>query len=94
MWKLKDFAGGQTKAENAHTIKTRLETLKDRIGQIRSLEVGVNVNRSEQAYDAVLISEFNSLEDLNTYKNHPEHVKISEFVSKVREARVVVDYEI
>ena len=93
MWKLKDFAEGQTKAENANTIKTRLETLKDKIGQIRFLEVGVNLNRSEQAYDAVLITEFSSLEDLNFYKNHPEHVKISEFVGKVRDARVVVDYE-
>ena len=93
MWKLKDFAEGKTKQENANTIKTRLEALKTRIEQIRFLEVGVNLNRSEQAYDAVLISEFNSLEDLDIYKKHPEHLKISEFVGKVREARVVVDYE-
>jgi hypothetical protein len=94
MWKLKDFAEGQTKSENLSIIKTRLEALKDKIEQIRFLEVGINLNQSEQAYDAVLCSEFSSLEDLNIYKNHPEHVKISQFVSKVREARVVVDYEI
>ena len=93
MWKLKEFAEGGDRAENAAIIKTRLETLKDKIEQIKYLEVGININSSEGAFDAVLYSEFNCAEDLKTYKNHPEHVKISEFVSRVREGRVVVDYE-
>lgn len=93
MWKLKEFAEGRDRANNASIIKTRLEALKDKIEQIKYLEVGININKSEQAYDAVLYSEFSSVEDLKTYKNHPEHVKISEFVSKVREGRAVTDYE-
>ncbi|WP_128751420.1 Dabb family protein [Desulfosporosinus sp. HMP52] len=28
------------------------------------------------------------------YQNHPDHLKISEFVTKVRDERVVTDYEI
>ncbi|MGL5244279.1 MAG: Dabb family protein [Sarcina sp.] len=34
------------------------------------------------------------MEDLNSYQKHPEHVKVGEFISKVRDGRVVVDYEI
>lgn len=93
MWKLKDFAEGQNKADNIATIKTLLRALPAKISEIKFLEVGINVNPSQTAYDAVLVSEFNSLEDLETYQNHPEHKKVSEFVGKVRIARAVADYE-
>lgn len=92
MWKLKDFAEGKNKEENALLIKEMLYALKDRIPEIKVLEVGLNINTSEQAYDAVLYSEFENEEALNTYQNHSEHKKVSEFVGKVREARVVADY--
>jgi hypothetical protein len=92
MWKLKDFAEGCSKKENAEKIKTMLEALRGKIGQIVYLEVGINENSSDMAYDAVLISEFENAEKLQEYKKHPEHVKVSEFVSKVREGRTVVDF--
>ncbi len=92
MWKLKDFAEGCSKEENARTIKARLEALKDKIAGIRHLEVGINSISSEMSYDAVLITEFADIQALEAYKKHPEHVKVSEFVTKVRENRAVVDY--
>lgn len=46
------------------------------------------------AYDAVLVSEFENTQKLEEYKKHPEHVKVSEFVSKVRVGRAVVDYQV
>jgi len=93
MWKLKEFAEEKDKLENAKTIKRDLENLQNKINQIRYIEVGININESEQAYDVILYSEFNSIEDLDTYQNHPDHVRISEFISKVRDTRVVTDYE-
>jgi SNF2 family DNA or RNA helicase len=92
MWKLKDFAEGCDKLENAKKIKTLLEALKDKIEQIIFLEVGININSSDMAYDAVLYSEFQDVEKLLEYKNHPEHIKVAAFVGKVKEKRVVVDY--
>lgn len=92
MWKFKDFAEGCSKEENAQKIKAMLESLKGRIEQIVYLEVGINSNSSDMAYDAVLISEFEDEQKLKEYKSHPEHVKVSDFVAKVRENRVVVDY--
>ena len=92
MWKLKDFAEGCSKEENAAKIKAMLEELKGKIGQIVSLEVGINAIPSAMAYDAVLISEFESEQKLEEYQKHPEHVKVSGFVAKVRESRAVVDY--
>ncbi|MBY6996694.1 Dabb family protein [Clostridium botulinum] len=93
MWKLKEFAEGKSKLENANIIKINLEDLKHRIDEVKLIEVGVNINNSQQAYDVVLYSEFDNLEDLNSYQNHPDHVKVGEFINKVKEDRIVTDYE-
>ena len=91
MWKFKDFAEGKSREENIIYIKSMLESLVDLIPQIKFIEVGRNIN-PDKSYDAVLYSEFDSPEDLEIYQNHPEHKKISEYVSKVRDARIVGDY--
>lgn len=92
-WKLKDEAEGNNKKENAKIIKERLEALRNIIAEIKNIEVGVNINDSSAAYDAVLYSEFETIEDLEKYQKHPEHVKVAEFIGKIREDRIVVDYE-
>ena len=94
MWKLKDFAEGTDKKENAQKIKSKLEGLKDKIEEIKFIEIGININDSADSYDVVLYSEFDSLENLNIYRNHPEHLKVGELVSAVRLERKVVDYEV
>lgn len=94
MWKLKDEAGGKTKQENAAEIKRRLEALIGVIDEIKSLRVGININDTDEAaYDACLISEFESMEALARYQVHPEHKKVSAFVKEVRTARTTVDFE-
>jgi hypothetical protein len=94
MWKLKDFAEGTSRAENARKIKADLERLKDKIKQVRFIEVGVNFNASADAYDVVLYSEFANREDLEAYQQHPEHLKAGGFIGKVRMDRKVIDYEV
>lgn len=94
MWKFKPFAEGATKEENLLKVKAMLEELPSKIDFIRQIEVNLNVNPKEGMYDAVLISLFDSLEDVNRYRVHPDHKKISAFVSLVREDRASVDYEI
>ena len=92
MWKLKDFAEGCDKKQNALKIKAMLESLKGKVPQISSIEVGINVKDTDMSFDAVLISEFENEQKLEEYKVHPEHVKVSHFVAKVKEGRNVVDY--
>jgi len=93
MWKLKDFAEGAGKQENARNIKSELERLNGEIGEIKFLEVGINVDDSADSYDIVLYSEFDNITDLEAYKNHPEHIGVGDFIGKVRLERKVVDYE-
>ena len=91
-WDLLEEAEGNSKWENAKIIKERLEALVGVIPGLIDAAVGLNVNGGE--YDAALVSTFESMDALKSYDCHPEHVKVREFVSKVRISRVAIDYEL
>ena len=93
MWRLRDSAEGFSKAENAQRMKQQLEELARRIPQIKSLEVGINLNTTQDAFDIVLYSEFENRDDLETYQNHPAHLAFREFISEIRTEKRLVDYE-
>ena len=86
MWK---FRPG-TEAEQKQFL-TGLQGLYGVIPQLKSCEVAVNVG--EGNYDAVLVSEFESLQELEAYKNDPRHKVLSNLCKSIREDRVAVDYE-
>ena len=86
MWK---FRPG-TEAEQAKCLNG-LRDLQGGIPQLLKSEVAVNVG--EGNYDAVLVSEFESMEALETYKNDPRHKAVSALCKSIREDRVAVDYE-
>lgn len=92
MWRFKDEAEGKTREENCRFIKERLEALPSSIPFIRSLEVGINAFPGPMSADMVLVTEFESKADLDLYAGHPEHVKVSDYVAKVRVDRTVADY--
>lgn len=94
MWDIKEQYNGKNKNELIEELKNALESLKDRIPEIRSIEVGVNINSSEASCDVVLYSEFGSAADLQIYQKHPDHLKVAELVSNIRTSRHVVDYEV
>ncbi len=92
LWKLKSIAEGNNKQQNAEKMKQDLEALKNKISFIRRIEVGINAIPSDAAFDIALYSEFDNERDLEQYQKHPDHLAVADFVAKVRESRVVVDY--
>jgi hypothetical protein len=94
MFKLKPEAEGKTKEENARQIKSVLDALPENIAQIKLYEVGINFSESPSAADICLVSGFQSVEELNEYRIHPEHQKALDFILKVIDESRVVDYEI
>ena len=68
-----------------------LQALQGVVPQLLKSEVAVNVG--EGNYDAVLVSEFESMEALEAYKNDPRHKAVSALCKSIREDRVAVDYE-
>ncbi|MDD5931088.1 MAG: Dabb family protein [Oscillospiraceae bacterium] len=87
MWK---FRPG-TEAEQERFL-TGLAALQGVIPQLLKSQVARNVGPGN--YDAVLVSEFESLETLEAYKNDPRHKAVSALCKSIREDRVAVDYEV
>ena len=86
MWK---FRPG-TETEQTQFL-TELGGLQGVIPELLRSEVAVNVGQGN--YDAVLVSEFESLQALDAYKNDPRHKAVSALCKSIREDRVAVDYE-
>ena len=93
MFRLKESAEGRTKKENIEILRAVLESLPERIPGIRRLEVGINEGESSSASDIVLYSEFDTMQTLDIYRKHPEHIKVVDFIGKICSERRVVDYE-
>lgn len=81
------------KNEIMDRVKKDLEGLKNSIPEIKTMEIGRNSNELPTSFDVALYSEFESMEDLEIYKEHPEHVKVAQFIRQVTADAVVVDYE-
>ena len=94
MFKLLETQPSEQKEQNKREMKKRLEALPGKINVIRSMQVGINVKESERAFDVVLVSTFNSPEDLETYRVHPAHQEFVTYVAQIREKTASVDYEV
>jgi hypothetical protein len=92
--KLKDFAEGKSKSENALIFIEKLTSLKGKISVIKKFEAGINSPAaSKQNFDVALVTEFENFEDLKFYQNHPEHLKLADFMRNISETRAAVDFE-
>lgn len=77
----------------AETIAAMLRPLPETIDLIRFYEVGVDIIRNERSWDLSIVSKFDSLETLAAYQEHPEHVKVRDYVKPRMAASAAVDYE-
>jgi len=90
MFKFKD----ENKDENLLVAKSKLEELVSKIPMLEKMEVGIDFNKSERAFDMSLYSAFATKDDLNAYAVHPAHLEVLEFIKQVIEVSKVVDYEL
>ena len=94
MWKFADNAEGKTREENMAIVRERLFALPAIIPEIKFMQIGRDVSRTDMSYDMMLLTEFESVEDMKTYAVHPEHLKVSGFIRSVIESRVVLDCDL
>ena len=97
IWRLKDSAGGRSKAENAQMIKEKLEARKGVVPGLLKVEVGIDMGptpefpwRGEDASDVVFYSEWESRAALDAYMKNPDN----HFVRDARTERRVIDWEV
>ena len=79
--------------KNIEKAVNSLKSLKENIDFIRSVEIGVDITKSERSYDIILITEFDNHEDLKKYGPHPNHLPIVKLIRSLCSTSVVVDYE-
>ena len=92
-WKL-NGTDAAARAEQAATITATLTALPPVIPEILSLQVGTNSAYPESNWDVVLIADYDSLEGLEAYQVHPEHVAATHVIKPLVAARSNVDFEL
>ena len=82
------------KKQAAQQVVNTLMPLKKLIPQIKHYELGINFAERETAFDIALISEFETRQDLETYRSHPLHRQAVEQIKPLITQTASVDYEI
>jgi len=79
------------KQEAGEKVKAELEALKGLISEIVEMKVYANPLPTSNM-DVVLDSSFENENAMAAYKIHPEHKRVSQYISSVLRNRMVMDY--
>lgn len=82
-----------TDREEAKKIAPMLKGLVGKVPGLISMEAGADFMGSGRSYDLALIAKFANREDLAVYADHPEHVKVKQYIHKVLVNGISVDFE-
>lgn len=77
--------------EVAERFKAALLALPEQIEVLRSMEVGINENPSEQ-WDVVLVATVDTMDDVEVYAKHPAHVAAAGLLAGHKADRACVDF--
>jgi len=89
MFKFKE----ENQKANIAKASEMLNELMGNVPSLKSMEVGSNFADEGRAMDLVITTTFDSIEELQAYAIHPEHLKVVEFIKATTEYSKVVDYE-
>ncbi|ABR35650.1 MULTISPECIES: Dabb family protein [Clostridium] len=85
------------KNRDADNIKKTQEVLLSMRGKIEVLidiQAEINIRPGESNYDIILITKFASLEDLDKYLIHPNHLEVAKFIGSVLDTQASVCYSL
>jgi len=72
----------------------QVRTLPDKIHFIRSFSVGEDALRSERSHDVAIVADFDGLEGVEVYADHPDHLPVAGLGATLTEHRISVDFEV
>lgn len=93
MFKFTDVKNNVDRLEKAEKMKIAFSPLKSEIEIVQSYEFGINSRKTDYSYDVIIISEYKTWKDLDTYIKHPEHQKAIILCKDITKEKAVVDYE-
>jgi antibiotic biosynthesis monooxygenase (ABM) superfamily enzyme len=82
----------ENREDNIEKAKEMLLALIESVPTLQKMEVGINFSKEARAMDLSIYTEFENMEGLNAYANHPEHLKVVEFIKTVVNSSKVSDY--
>ena len=86
------YKEGQNLPDVSANTKKQLLALEKSIEPLSKMEVGLNISTRPSAYDLVLVADFADEHGLAIYRDHPEHIKVLDYLKTVMEKATVVDY--
>jgi len=93
LFKLKTYSSDTEKQNVISSIEDSLLSLKETVEELKYIEVGINYELTSKSYDICLITHFETVDSLNSYKIHPDHVKVAELIGQHAVERAAVDFE-
>lgn len=82
----------ENKSENLVRVKAMLEALPQKIETLKSMEVGIDISKSERSFDLILVSTFEDQAGLDIYVPHSAHQEVVSVIKEVTSLSKVVDY--
>jgi hypothetical protein len=92
LFKMKEFDSSSAKREAIERFTAALLNLKNEIPELKHIEVNPHHTLDAPSFDICLVTHFDNMADLDTYRVHPEHVKVLEMVKELTTERAAVDY--
>ena len=78
--------------QDADEAARRLRAMEGRIPDMESIEVGLDITRSDRSYHLVLITRHADLDGMRSYQVHPVHQAVLAWLKSKGPAAVAVDF--
>lgn len=92
LWNFVEGLSDTEKREAGQKMKELLEPIRELVPGAVKIEVLQNTQPTSNR-DVALVSEFETVDALMTYQNHPAHVEAGKYVRSVTCNRACMDYE-
>ena len=93
LFKVSDRSAEGSRAQ-VETLRGALEPLAASVPGVLSVTVAADPKTVDTHWDAALVTEHDSWEDLAAYQVHPEHRRAVAVVDSVATDKAIVDYEV
>jgi hypothetical protein len=70
-----------------------LLSMRGKISALRDIQVQTNIRLGALSYDLLLITQFDSMQDLDAYLADPVHVEVAKYIVSAWETAAAVCYE-
>ncbi len=80
--------------DNIKKTQEVLLSMRGKIEVLIDIQAEINIRPGESNYDIILITKFSSLEDLDKYLIHPNHLEVAKFIGSVLDTQASVCYSL